>query len=190
MGLSLLHTGDVAEGRDHLDHAIALYDPAEHRHLGDAVRSGRRRGKPLLEVDCVVAARLSRGRARRRRARPRDRAREPTLCDTDLRAEFQRFSACLLRELRGGKCAHRRIRPVEGSNRVGVLGRMGNGAKRLRIDPDREGYVKRFKTSPPVSPKCAQQGPRCGCRCFCHIWRRPTQKSVNSIRPGPTFAKR
>ena len=33
MGLSLLHTGDIAEGRTHLEHAIALYDPAEHRHL-------------------------------------------------------------------------------------------------------------------------------------------------------------
>ena len=33
MGLSLLHTGDIAEGRTHLEHAIALYDPAEHRDL-------------------------------------------------------------------------------------------------------------------------------------------------------------
>ena len=33
MGLSLLHTGDFAEGRTHLDHAIALYDPAQHRDL-------------------------------------------------------------------------------------------------------------------------------------------------------------
>ena len=33
MGLSLLHTGHIAEGRGHLDHAIALYVPAEHRPL-------------------------------------------------------------------------------------------------------------------------------------------------------------
>ena len=33
MGLSLLHTGDIADGRAHLDRAIALYDPAEHRHF-------------------------------------------------------------------------------------------------------------------------------------------------------------
>jgi predicted ATPase len=33
MGLSLLHTGDVTEGRTYLDHAIALYDPREHRPL-------------------------------------------------------------------------------------------------------------------------------------------------------------
>jgi class 3 adenylate cyclase len=33
MGLSLLFTGDIAEGRVHFDQAIALYDPAEHRPL-------------------------------------------------------------------------------------------------------------------------------------------------------------
>jgi predicted ATPase len=33
MGVSLLSTGDIAAGRAHLDQAIALYDPAEHRPL-------------------------------------------------------------------------------------------------------------------------------------------------------------
>jgi class 3 adenylate cyclase/predicted ATPase len=33
MGFSLLHMGEFVEGRAHLDRAIALYDPAEHRHL-------------------------------------------------------------------------------------------------------------------------------------------------------------
>ena len=39
MGTSLLLTGDIAEGRAHLDQAIALYDPAEHRPL--ATRFGQ-----------------------------------------------------------------------------------------------------------------------------------------------------
>ena len=39
MGLSLMFTGDVMEGRAHLDRAIALYDPAEHRPL--ATRFGQ-----------------------------------------------------------------------------------------------------------------------------------------------------
>jgi class 3 adenylate cyclase/predicted ATPase len=39
MGNSLLLTGDIAEGRGHLDQAIALYDPAEHRPL--AARFGQ-----------------------------------------------------------------------------------------------------------------------------------------------------
>jgi predicted ATPase len=33
MGISLLTTGDVSEGRAHFDQAIALYDPAQHRPL-------------------------------------------------------------------------------------------------------------------------------------------------------------
>jgi predicted ATPase len=33
MGTSLLYTGKIAEGRAHLDRAIALYDPHEHRFL-------------------------------------------------------------------------------------------------------------------------------------------------------------
>ena len=32
-GTSLLYTGDIVEGRAHLDRALALYDPAEHRPL-------------------------------------------------------------------------------------------------------------------------------------------------------------
>ena len=33
VGASLMMAGDIAQGRPHLDHAIALYDPAEHRPL-------------------------------------------------------------------------------------------------------------------------------------------------------------
>ena len=33
MGVTLLHTGDFAESRAHLDRAFALYDPIEHRAL-------------------------------------------------------------------------------------------------------------------------------------------------------------
>jgi len=33
MGPTLLLTGDIVEGQAHLDRAIPLYDPAEHRHL-------------------------------------------------------------------------------------------------------------------------------------------------------------
>jgi hypothetical protein len=39
MGTSLLCTGDIAEGRAHLDRAIALYDPVLHRPL--ATRLGQ-----------------------------------------------------------------------------------------------------------------------------------------------------
>jgi predicted ATPase len=39
MGLSLLFTGEIVQGREHLDRAFALYDPAERRPL--ASRLGR-----------------------------------------------------------------------------------------------------------------------------------------------------
>ena len=46
MGTSLLDTGDIAEGRAHLDRAIALYDPAAHRPL--ATRFGQDTGVSIL----------------------------------------------------------------------------------------------------------------------------------------------
>ena len=46
MGLSLLHTGDIVEGRAHLDRAITFYDPAEHRPL--ATRFGQDIGAATL----------------------------------------------------------------------------------------------------------------------------------------------
>src|SRR5262249_11420297 len=46
MGASLLHTGDIAAGRKHFDHAIALYDPAVHQPL--AARFGQDLGVSLL----------------------------------------------------------------------------------------------------------------------------------------------
>jgi class 3 adenylate cyclase/predicted ATPase len=44
--VSLLFTGDIAEGRAHFDRAIALYDPAEHRPL--ATRFGADIGVTIL----------------------------------------------------------------------------------------------------------------------------------------------
>ena len=46
MGFSLLMTGDLAESRTHLDQAVALYDPAEHRQL--ATRFGVDTGMLVL----------------------------------------------------------------------------------------------------------------------------------------------
>jgi class 3 adenylate cyclase/predicted ATPase len=46
MGLSLLHTGDIAGGRAHLDRAMTLYDAAEHRPL--ATRFGQDVGVATL----------------------------------------------------------------------------------------------------------------------------------------------
>ena len=65
MGISLLCTGDIAEGRAHLDQAIALYDAAEHRPL--ATRFGIDTGFSLI-LSCIgsVGAWLPRGSSQRR----------------------------------------------------------------------------------------------------------------------------
>jgi predicted ATPase len=62
MGTSLLLTGDIAQGRTHLDQALALYDPAEHRPL--AMRFGQEirvailghRSMALWAFGCAEAA--------------------------------------------------------------------------------------------------------------------------------------
>ena len=46
MGISLMLTGDIAQGRAHSDHALALFDPAEHRLL--AMRFGHDAGVAIL----------------------------------------------------------------------------------------------------------------------------------------------
>ena len=52
MGTSFLLTGDIAEGRGHLDQAIALYDPAKHRPV--ATRFGQDVGVAALSYRSFV----------------------------------------------------------------------------------------------------------------------------------------
>ncbi len=47
MGMTMMSTGDLADGRAHLDRALALYDPAEHRTL--ATRFGTDARVAILE---------------------------------------------------------------------------------------------------------------------------------------------
>ena len=85
MGLSLQHTGGVAEGRAHLDRGIALYDPAEHRPL--AARFGQDPGASLLSFRALASmgARLSRSRVRRHTRRAQGRPRDRRSRDADVR---------------------------------------------------------------------------------------------------------
>jgi hypothetical protein len=52
MGLSLLHTGDIVEGRAHLDRAMTLYDSAGHRHL--AARFGQDVGVAIFSWNSLA----------------------------------------------------------------------------------------------------------------------------------------
>ena len=51
MGASLVHTGDIAQGRAHYDQALALFDPAEHRLL--ATRFGQDIGVMTCKLPVV-----------------------------------------------------------------------------------------------------------------------------------------
>ena len=75
MGASLLHTGEIAQGRAHYDQALALYDPAEHRPL--ATRFGQDIGVAILAFGHGLCGSLAipRPRSQTRHTRSRTRAR-------------------------------------------------------------------------------------------------------------------
>ena len=88
MGFSLLHTGDIAEGRAHLDRAITLYDPAEHRPL--ATRFGQDIGAATLSWKSLALWLLGYPQAALADAEHALKvcARDRPLRDVDVRANF------------------------------------------------------------------------------------------------------
>ena len=84
MGISLVCTGDIAEGRAHFDQAIALYDPAEHRPLATRFGQDARVSILCLSVVGPVVSWLSRGRARRRGPGAQRCARDRPSCHVDV----------------------------------------------------------------------------------------------------------
>ena len=67
MGMSLLNTGEIAEGRAHLDRAIALYDSAEHRPLATRFGHDFGNGNFMFSIVGAVVAWLPPSRAQRHR---------------------------------------------------------------------------------------------------------------------------
>ena len=192
MGLSLLHTGDIADGRAHLDHAIALYDPGRASISGDAVRSGRRRGKPwpggrlrswLLGYPDTALADAERALEIARESAP--------LGDTGLRAEFQRFSS-----ISCAATSQRQTRSSMNSTLLkdqiggGFWGGWGIAAKRLRIDPDRKGRGSGSKHRLRHRRNAINRKHDVDAVVFVTSGAGQRRRLVNSIRPGATFAKR
>ena len=102
-GQSLLFTGDIAEGRAHLDQAIALYDPAEHRPL--ATRFGQDFGVATLSFRSLALWLLGYPEAALRDARPRarERARDRSSRHVDVRFAHARDTTYPLRQSRSGE---------------------------------------------------------------------------------------
>jgi hypothetical protein len=65
MGMSLVETGEIAQGREHYNQALALYDPGEHRPLATPIWPRHSGVSLVLSVEGFVDTWPSRGRARR-----------------------------------------------------------------------------------------------------------------------------
>ena len=107
MGVSLLCTGDIAEGRAHLDRAIALYDPAEHRPL--ATRFGHDTGVVVLTFRSLALWLLGYPEAAlsRHRRRPQECARDRSSRYADARVISYRDTPHPLRQLLSRNRANR-----------------------------------------------------------------------------------
>ena len=66
-------TGDLVDGKEHYDRALAIYDPAEHRPL--TTRSGRDVGVTLLSFRSTCVWQLGYPAASRNDAKPQSRMR-------------------------------------------------------------------------------------------------------------------
>ena len=66
VGVSLFHTGALAEARMHLDRALAIYTPGRHRALATRFGTDAETGALLYRSWALFLPWLSRGRSRRR----------------------------------------------------------------------------------------------------------------------------
>jgi hypothetical protein len=103
MGVSLVATGNITEGRAHLDRAFALYNHTAHASLASRPR---RAGVDLVvSVAGAMVAGLSRSRTGRRKARSHARTRNPTSPRIDVCTILYILCDDLLRILPNGKIA-------------------------------------------------------------------------------------
>ena len=139
-GNSLLFTGDIAEGRAHLDQAIALYDPAEHRPL--ATRFGQDSGVAILSFRSLALWLLGYPEAALRDADDAlKNAREMGQAATLMYALIGlRLSHTPLRQLRRGSRASPRACRSGRRKRFPVLEGIRNDEPGQRIGPDWQGF--------------------------------------------------
>ena len=105
MGVSLVATGNIAEGRAHLDRAFALYKSHRPCFVGEPFRPRRAGVDLVVSVAGAMVAGLSRSRTGRRKARSHARTRNPTSPRIDVCTILYIFCDDLLRILPNGKIA-------------------------------------------------------------------------------------
>ena len=135
---ALALTGDLVDGKEHYDRALAIYDPAEHRQL--TTRSGRDVGVALLASRAGCMWLLGYPAASRNDAElALKNARETGQATTLLHALFaSRFDHILLRKLRRCKCASRRAYRFGRRKRGTVLESNWNRSAGLAFCTDRK----------------------------------------------------
>ena len=131
MGISLLLTGDISQGRAYLDRAIALYDPVEHSKLATRfARTLRSRSCAIARSRCGCLVILM-PRSRTRSASLRD-AREIGQAATLMFAlHHSSLTQILLWTLRGGKRRCRRTCRFGGGKGRFVMEGVRNTVARL-----------------------------------------------------------
>ena len=134
---ALALTGDLVDGKEHYDRALAIYDPAEHRQL--TTRSGRDVGVALLASRSRCMWLLGYPAASRNDTElALKKAREIGHATTLLNALFaSRVDHILLRKLRRCKCAGRRAYRF-GRRKRGVLESTWNRSAGLAFSTDRK----------------------------------------------------
>ena len=173
MGVSLLYAGDFAKARMHLEQAITLYDPAEHRPLATrfgqdaAVHALSYRSVALWSLGYPEAAEVDIDQAI---SDAREIGQAATLMTALNNTGVDPY---LLQKLRGSKRGTRRTCRFGGRKRRLVLEGLRNGVARLPFCSDRQtlgrspyAYFRdhriSFNGSNIVGPLST-----------CHIWRQP-----------------
>ena len=177
MGVSLLFTGDVAEGDEHQDRAIALYDPAKHRSL--AMQFGQDSSVTIRSYRSVSLWLLGHPEAARTDVeRALADAREIGLAVTLMYAlnltQLTRFPLGQYEAAKAQVDEAVVLADKKGALFWQALGVMIQGcvSRPDRQNPSRRGFVDYLRRSQPTG----QQAQQCSRRLFCHIWREPMLK--------------
>jgi tetratricopeptide (TPR) repeat protein len=189
VGVSLVWTGDISEGRVRYDKAMALYDPAEHRPL--AARMGLDAGVSVLSQRSVVLWLLGFCEAAlkdidRAIKDAREIGHAPTLLDALLftgtthflcgnyaEANDQADEAVALADEKGSLFWKAFGMTLQGNS----LAMMGKASQAVHLIAS-------------GSRRLGQQGQRLLRRNCYQIWREFTQVLINSMTPGAVLEKR
>ena len=190
MGISLLYTGDIAEGRAHFDQAIALYDPAEHRPL--ATRFGQDVRVAILSYRSLALWLLGYPEAALADAEHALKdAREIGQAATLMYAlVYASLTHILCGNYAAANAQADELVALADEKGAAVLEGVRNDAARLRIGPDRQSLGCSPNDHLRDHRMAVNGSNSVGAVVSYHIWRGPMRNSANSMTLGAALAKR